>query len=363
MDVRIALAGDVMIARGIDQILRFSVDPELREPAVRDARDYVRLAEETSGPIPRNADAAYVWGDLLPVLAGFSPHATIMNVETSLTTSPTFAPDKRIHYRTHPENAAVIGAIPNPICTLANNHVLDFGQPGLAETLRSLQVSGIPACGAGQIRAEAVQPIVTAPPRIVVLSCCTGDSGVPPDWSADAERPGVYRITRPDDDAVREIQERFEPFRTDGATKVLSIHWGGNWGYDVELEQRDFAHALMDMGIADVVFGHSSHHPRPFELIAGRPVFYGCGDLINDYEGIRGHEEHRPDLVACYLLTIDSDTRTLADLRIVPFRLRRFRLEHAGVADAQWLAVRLDRENRRIGGPLLVARPDGLRIR
>jgi poly-gamma-glutamate capsule biosynthesis protein CapA/YwtB (metallophosphatase superfamily) len=153
MEIRIALAGDVMIARGIDQILRASVDPELREPAVRDARDYVMLAERASGPVPRDVDPAYVWGDLLPVLEAFSPDATVVNVETSLTTSSAFDPDKGIHYRAHPDNVGALRAAPAPICTLANNHVLDFGAQGLAETLRTFRASGIPACGAGSNRA------------------------------------------------------------------------------------------------------------------------------------------------------------------------------------------------------------------
>ncbi len=363
MHVAIALAGDVMIARGIDQIFRASVDPELREPAVQDARDYVRLAERASGPVPRDVDSAYIWGDLLPVLDALSPDATIVNVETSLTTSATFAPYKGIHYRAHPDHAAVLDAVPAPVCALANNHVLDFGLEGFAETLRTLRASGIPACGAGGNRAEAERPVVSPTRDVVVLACCTGDCGVPPQWSADDERPGVYRIDRLDDEAIRHMENLIGPHRSDGAIAVVSIHWGANWGYAVARSQREFAHALMDEGIADVVFGHSSHHPRPFEMRSGKPIFYGCGDLINDYEGIRGHEEYRPELVGCYLLTFERHTRTLVDLRIVPLRLRRFRLERAAPGDAQWLANRLEEENRRIGGPRLTTGPDGIRLR
>ena len=45
-----------------------------------------------------------------------------------------------------------------------------------------------------------------------------------------------------------------------------------------------------------VVHGHSSHHPRPLEIYRGKPVLYGCGDLINDYEGIGGYERFHDEL-------------------------------------------------------------------
>ncbi|QTF93838.1 hypothetical protein, partial [Halomonas sp. BM-2019] len=55
----LALAGDVMLGRGIDQVLPHPGGPQLHEPFVRDARDYVRLAERVSGPIPRPVAPAY----------------------------------------------------------------------------------------------------------------------------------------------------------------------------------------------------------------------------------------------------------------------------------------------------------------
>ena len=66
--ITIFLAGDVMLGRGIDQIRRRPGDPRLHESFVKDARDYVRLAEERSGPIPRRVGPGYVWGDALPAL-------------------------------------------------------------------------------------------------------------------------------------------------------------------------------------------------------------------------------------------------------------------------------------------------------
>jgi poly-gamma-glutamate capsule biosynthesis protein CapA/YwtB (metallophosphatase superfamily) len=61
--VKLFLCGDVMTGRGIDQILRHSCDPRIYEGYVKDARDYVRLAERASGAVPRGVGDAYIWGD------------------------------------------------------------------------------------------------------------------------------------------------------------------------------------------------------------------------------------------------------------------------------------------------------------
>jgi poly-gamma-glutamate synthesis protein (capsule biosynthesis protein) len=130
---------------------------------------------------------------------------------------------------------------------------------------------------------------------------------------------------------------------------VISIHWGGNWGYSIPRQQREFAHRLIDAGAADVVHGHSSHHPRAVEVHEGRPILYGCGDFINDYEGISGHEEFRSDLVLAYFLTLDPSSGRLRRLEMTPFRTRRFRLERAARRDAEWVRATLDREGRKLG--------------
>ena len=98
------LGGDVMTGRGIDQALAHPSSPELYESFVRDARDYLRLAEGASGAVPAPVTPAYVWGDALAELDRAAPVARIVNLETSVTTSNRPWPGKGIHYRMHPAN-------------------------------------------------------------------------------------------------------------------------------------------------------------------------------------------------------------------------------------------------------------------
>ena len=85
------------------------------------------------------------------------------------------------------------------------------------------------------------------------------------------------------------------------------------------------------------VHGHSSHHVKGIEVHAGQPILYGCGDLLTDYEGIRRHERFRGDLSLLYLVSLDA-AGALAKLEMVPMRMWRFRITHAGSDDTRWLA-------------------------
>jgi poly-gamma-glutamate synthesis protein (capsule biosynthesis protein) len=133
-----------------------------------------------------------------------------------------------------------------------------------------------------------------------------------------------------------------------GDIVVVSVHWGSNWGYETDPEQVAFAHRLVEGGV-DVVHGHSSHHVRAIEVYKGKLVLYGCGDLINDYEGITGHEEWRGDLGAMYFATITPQDGRLAALRVVPMHMRRLRLTRPAQADEQLLAGILSRISRSFG--------------
>src|SRR5919198_4908831 len=155
----LAVCGDVMLGRGVDQILPHPGDPRLREEYVRDARTCVELAEAANGPIPRPVDPSWPWGDAVAALAEADPDVRVLNLETSVTRSDEFAPGKAVHYRMSPANVPCLAAVRPDACALANNHVLDFGERGLVETLDTLAAAGLPAAGAGRDAAAAAAPV------------------------------------------------------------------------------------------------------------------------------------------------------------------------------------------------------------
>jgi poly-gamma-glutamate capsule biosynthesis protein CapA/YwtB (metallophosphatase superfamily) len=342
------LTGDVMLGRGIDQIHCYSVDPAIYESYMRSATGYVELAEETSGPIPRKVPPEYVWGDALAVLESLRPHARVINLETSITTASRPWPGKGIQYRMHPANVDVPLAAGIDCAVLANNHVLDWGREGLLETLETLRRAGVKTCGAGANLAEAAAPAVLEIPagRLLVFGVCDESSGVPESWAALPARSGVHLLPDLSPATALRLARHIdgEP-RQPGDRVVVSIHWGGNWGYDVPAEQERFAKVLIDNGGVDMVHGHSSHHPKGIELYGGRLIFYGAGDLITDYEGICGHEAFRPHLSLLYLPTLGA-TGALDSMLLVPLRLRCFRLERAQPDESEWLRTLLARESR-----------------
>lgn len=338
--VTLMLTGDVMTARGIDQVLGHPGDPILYESYVRDARDYVRLAEAVSGPIPAGVPANYIWGEALAEMARIAPDLRIVNLETAVTTASHAWPGKGIHYRMHPANVDCLTAARIDCCGLANNHVLDWGRDGLEQTLRVLRQAGLHTAGAGADGDEAWAPAalpLAGGRRLLVFACGTGSSGIPADWSAAPRHPGVALLPDLSDATARWLADEVERQRAPGDLVLVSIHWGGNWGLDVPPAHRDFAHGLIDLGAADIVHGHSSHHPMPIEVYRGKLILYGCGDLINDYEGIGAHGSLRSNVGCLYFATLALAGGDLQQLDIVPFQLKRFRLTEADSSARHWL--------------------------
>jgi poly-gamma-glutamate capsule biosynthesis protein CapA/YwtB (metallophosphatase superfamily) len=346
--VTLFLCGDVMTGRGIDQILPHAGDPELFEPWIRSARGYVELAERATGPIPRPVDFPYVWGEALAELA--RADVRIVNLETAVTRSDQAWPAKGIHYRMHPGNVPCLTAARIDCCVLANNHVLDWGSPGLMETLETLHAAGIRTAGAGRdaAQAEAAAALPTGMGRVLVFASATPNSGVPRDWAAGPGRAGVAVLTDLSATMADAIARRVQAAKRPGDVGVVSIHWGPNWGFAVSSAQRAFAERLAGAGV-DVVHGHSSHHVKAIQVHRGKLILYGCGDLLTDYEGIRGHEEFRGELGLLYFPTFDAATAQLVQLAMVPTRMRHFRVERAPTDGVDWLVHVLNREGRPFG--------------
>lgn len=335
-----------MLGRGIDQILPFPGEAELREPAVDSALRYVALAETANGEIAKPVSFDYPWGDARTELARIRPDARVINLETSITRSSDFWP-KGINYRMSPANVPCLIDAEIDCCCLANNHVMDFGVSGLVETLATLRASNLAVAGAGRSLLEAASPAiidVSGKGRVVVFSFGSTTSGIPQGWSAGRNRPGVNLLSAFSERALDRIAKRIRATKRRGDVIVASIHWGSNWGYCVPAEQQEFARGLIAVAGVDIVHGHSSHHPKAIELYEGKLILYGCGDFINDYEGIGGYEQFRSDLALMYLPEVEASTGRLERLSIVALQRNRFRLVRARHQDITWLCDLLNRE-------------------
>ena len=274
-DMTLFLCGDVMTGRGIDQVLPHPGNPVLHEGYATSALDYVALAERANGPIPRPAEFAYVWGDALAEWARNAPDLRIVNLETAVTTRDDWQRGKGIHYRMHPANVPCLTAAGIDCCVLANNHVLDWGDAGLAETLDTLRRAGLQRAGAGRDRAEAAAPAVlpvAGKGRVLVFAYGAQSSGIPPVWAAAAGLPGVNLLPDLSPATLQQIAAQVQAIKQPADVVVASIHWGSNWGYAVPAAHQRFAHGLIDRCGVDVVHGHSSHHPLGIELYRGRPI-------------------------------------------------------------------------------------------
>ncbi|MHA6279109.1 CapA family protein [Salinimicrobium sp. CAU 1759] len=349
--VTLFLAGDVMTGRGIDQTLKYSVEPVLYEPYVKDAWDYLFLAERESGELDLPAEYRYIWGDALRIWKERDPHLKLINLETSITTNDEPWTGKGIHYRMHPKNVELFAVADIDHCSLANNHVLDWGRKGLAETLNTLEEAKIAFSGAGKDEERASEPSIfhAEGKRILVYSYGAPGSGIPPSWAAKNDRSGVNFLADFDEQQLEEVQKHISSYKKEGDIVILSIHWGPNWGYDIPPAHRRFAHALIEKAGVDVIFGHSSHHPMGMEVYKNKLIIYGAGDFINDYEGISGHEQYRGELSLMYFPELNPSTGDLVNLEMVPMQIRKLSLHRASKNDAAWLQEVLNRESMKFG--------------
>ncbi|MFC5269991.1 CapA family protein [Adhaeribacter terreus] len=362
--ITLFLAGDVMPGRAIDQVLPNSVDPKLYEDYVKDAREYVKLAEKVNGPIPKPVPYNYVWGDAFAVWQKMQPDMKLINLETSVTTHPEPWPGKPVQYRMHPANIPVLTQAGIDFCSLANNHTLDWSRPGLLETLQTLRKAGLPFAGAGENIQEASKPVVlkVKQNRVLVFAYGSPGSGVPADWTATANRSGINFLPDLSENMVQQIKAEVRKVKQPGDVVVFSVHWGSNWGYDIPPVHRHFAHRLIEEAGVVLIHGHSSHHPRPLEIYKGKLILYGAGDLINDYEGIKSNDDFRGDLSLMYFPTLDPATGKLLSLKMVPMQMRSFRLHKALKEDAAWLAKVLQQESSRFGTRIVLEKDGTLSV-
>ena len=394
---KLFLCGDLMPARGVDQVLPFPLKrAALREACCSEALDYVRLAQRKASSegarVERERDETQkiktprrsfddVAGALRDAIRTREPiDLRLANLESALTSSDAFWPGKEVCYRASPENGAgLLNFLGVDAVTLANNHAMDFGVAGLLDTLDALCAANVRVAGAGRDAKEAFAPVTARvsmrygeyDETAIVFGLCLENSGVPRAWRAGEKKPGVALVASEADlgvalEAIKEasserkrnekkkriFSESTRETDTDTTERrpipllVVSIHAGSNWGYEIERVTKTVARACVDAG-ADLVQGHSSHHARGAELYKKKLILYGCGEMLNDYEGIGDHPSFPSrafcgDLRLAYFPEVSASTGAFERMEIETFTQSNvFRLTRADAAETARAAAAL----------------------
>jgi poly-gamma-glutamate capsule biosynthesis protein CapA/YwtB (metallophosphatase superfamily) len=295
MAMRIALAGDTMLGRGVAE--RIAADPEapLFSDEVVDAF--------------RDADLA------------------VVNLECCISSrgEPWPEPGKPFFFRAPPEAIRHLERLGIDCVALANNHALDFGRDALLDTFGHLDAAGIEWAGAGREIDRARRPAVVATDgfRLAVISVTDHPAG----YAAGRDTPGVAYA-----DLRAEVPDWLQQgiSRVEADTVLVTPHWGPNMNPEPLDYVRAAAGRLVESG-ATLVAGHSAH---VFQGVRP-PVIFDLGDFVDDYAI---DPVLRNDLGLIFIVTIEGTE--LSSIEAVPLKLDYCYTRLAEGDDAHWIRER-----------------------
>jgi len=357
---RISLLGDVMIGRLVDALLPTSIAREAPDSDPEFAAQIVDQSILPKYPRLQGYHHCSPWGNCINLLK--SSDLVIANLETPLTKSEQKWEPKVFNYRSHPENVLCLTNLGmgyprrKGYVSLANNHILDWGVEGLAETVKTLSGVGVDFAGAGRTQDEAEKPALLQlggtqidPKQWNITAWSFSDH--PNEWKGiktfnfiDYTSQGREKI-RSQILADRSCQQNEEGPKQESHLKIVSMHWGPNYRWRPAKEIVELAHWLIDECDIDIIHGHSSHHIQGVEVYKGKLIVYGCGDFVDDYAVDRNW---RNDLSAVWRVIVGSNNE-VADqgerlevkrLEVYPTRIEQFsaNMKRPDEEGHQWVA-------------------------
>jgi len=255
---------------------------------------------------------SYIWGDLHPVLG--QTNLNLANLETTLTRSDKIVP-KVFNFKADPEKVAALQEGPIHIVNIANNHILDFSEEGLFETLNTLDRAGIPHVGAGKTLQQAKKPCILERGGIKIgfLGCTDNE----PTWRATSSKPGTFYLEVGD---IQALEEPITSLKKQVDILILSIHWGPNMLRRPSRHFQSFAHELIDLGV-DILHGHSAHVFQGVEVYQKGLILYDTGELVDDYAV---DPYLRNDRSFFFVITLQKEG--VISLRMIPTLISEFQV-------------------------------------
>lgn len=305
--ITISLAGDLMIGRLVNEHL-----------------DYV--------------PPSYIWGNFLPILK--KTDLNIVNLEAALTTSTREVP-KVFNFKADPHKVKVLQEANIDVVNLANNHVLDYSEEGLLETLSTLDKAKILHVGAGKNIKEAQAPVILEKKeiRIGILGCTDNE----PTWLATQKKPGTNYLQVGD---IEAIQDSISDLRKKVDILILSIHWGPNMRERPTPSFIHFAHQLIDLGV-DILHGHSAHIFQGIEQYQGKLILYDTGDFVDDYYVDPFLRNDRS-----FLFIVEVNKQRICSLRLIPSLIENFQVNKATGENAALAIHRMQQLSAELHTPL-----------
>lgn len=274
---------------------------------------------------------AYPWGNVLPLLK--KNDLNFINLETTLTTSTHKVP-KVFNFKADPDKVQTLKMGTIHVVNLANNHILDFGESGLQETISTLNKAGIAHVGAGDtIEAARKSAIITKNNiKIGILGYTDNE----PDWKATSTKPGINYIQIGDIDTIKEDIKKIRP---NVDLLIISLHWGPNMKERPSKEFIDFAHQIIDTG-ADIIHGHSAHIFQGIQRYKNKLILFDTGDFVDDYAV---DPKLRNDRSLLFNVTIskENDKTYIKKLDLVPLLIDNMQVNLATGAQKEAIEQRI----------------------
>jgi len=245
--------------------------------------------------------AAEAFADSLPLFE--RADLSVVNLESPLTDTP--APIEKCgpNFGVTRRVAAGLAAAGVDIACLANNHIMDQGERGLADTLAALDQAGIRRLGAGTTPQDAEAPLMleVGGLRLALLNIAEGE------FSRSRGGPGAAPL--------RPVANCRAVTGAAGAADVVLVflHAGNEQILFPPPWVQRFSRQLIDAG-AHAVIAHHPHVPQGIELYGDRPIAYSLGNFLFDWAG------HEPETDTSFLLELELAADGVSSVQAHPLR-------------------------------------------
>lgn len=300
--VRLLLGGDVMLGRGVNELIH-RIGPE--------------YPVEMLTPVTREADLFFV------------------NLECAIYDRSELFPGaaKAFYFRADPPAVQTLQAMGVHLVTLANNHALDAGYDALLDTLAILDAHNIAHAGAGENLAAARRAacLTVGDIRFGIIAACDHQ----PDFAATDRSPGIHYVDLRDNASIDALVNDAAELARRVDHAIVSLHWQPNWAPRIAPRYHDVARRLIDTGVR-IIWGHSPHHFQGVEWFDNRVVIYSAGDLLDDYAV---NANFRNDRQLLFEATVSA--AGVERLRALPIELE-YAHPHPALPEAHtWATLRL----------------------